>query len=170
MADKPILLPAAGLSHSPDFAHPINPHDSAAVRRVLSVNTPDAVLPQTLPPNDYHLTLPEERAEIASLRSQLAAARVAARVLAHSYDHDSNPPPWALEEARKWDAYGREAAPDREALGRCVRAAWIRWAQTQPDPKPSWLVPWEELSESHKEADRQMGEAVVEAVKGGRGA
>ena len=239
MADKPILLPAAGVSHSPDFRSPvarvrhhpcgecvgacrgheprdardaagtaplpgapvIEPFDLRATDPggsrtsgpgwvAASTTVPSQVrtfcsahniencaclelskeIPPSLPPNDYHLTLPEERAEIASLRSQLAAARVAARVLAHSYDHDSNPPPWALEEARKWDAYGREAAPDREALGRCVRAAWIRWAQTQPDPKPSWLVPWEELSESHKEADRQMGEAVVEAVKGGRGA
>lgn len=48
----------------------------------------------------------------------------------------------------------------RDALGRYVRAAWITWARTQPDPKPSWLVPYDELPEHLKEADRCIGEAV----------
>ena len=50
---------------------------------------------------------------------------------------------------------------DREALGRFVREAWVRWAETQPAPKPSWLVPYDGLSEADKEADRQIGEAVA---------
>jgi hypothetical protein len=50
---------------------------------------------------------------------------------------------------------------DRDALGRVVRDAWIRWAKTRPDPKPSWLVPYDELSEPDKEADRQIAEAVL---------
>lgn len=50
---------------------------------------------------------------------------------------------------------------DREQLGRFVREAWVRWAETQPNPKPSWLVPYDELSEPDKEADRQIGEAVA---------
>lgn len=50
---------------------------------------------------------------------------------------------------------------DRETLGRMVREAWVRWARTQPDPKPSWLVPYDELSEPDKEADRQIGEAIA---------
>ena len=54
---------------------------------------------------------------------------------------------------------------DREMLGRLVRHAWVRWAQEQPDPKPSWLVPWAELDEGQREVDRRIGEAVAaEAV------
>lgn len=49
----------------------------------------------------------------------------------------------------------------RDQLGRFVREAWVRWAQTQPNPKPSWLVPYDDLSEPDKEADRQIGEAVA---------
>ncbi len=60
----------------------------------------------------------------------------------------------------------KNAAPaggeiDRDTLGRMVREAWVRWAQTQPNPKASWLVPYDELSEPDKEADRQIGEAVA---------
>lgn len=56
----------------------------------------------------------------------------------------------------------REGLPlDRETLGRMVREAWVRWALTQPAPKPSWLVPYDELSEPDKEADRQIGEAIA---------
>jgi hypothetical protein len=51
---------------------------------------------------------------------------------------------------------------DRDKLGRVVRDAWVRWAKTQPDPKPSWLVPYNELSEPDKEADRQIAEAVLD--------
>ena len=52
---------------------------------------------------------------------------------------------------------------DRDKLGRIVREAWIVWAKTQPNPKESWLVPYDNLSESDKEADRQIGEAVIAA-------
>lgn len=50
---------------------------------------------------------------------------------------------------------------DRDTLGRFVREAWVRWARTQPDPKPSWLVPYDLLDEPDKEADRQIGEALA---------
>jgi hypothetical protein len=53
---------------------------------------------------------------------------------------------------------------DREFLGRMVREAWVRWAQTQPSPKPSWIVPYDDLSEPDKEADSQIGEAVARWV------
>jgi hypothetical protein len=49
----------------------------------------------------------------------------------------------------------------RDELGRVVRRAWVRWAETRPDPKPSWLVPYDDLSEPDKEADRQIAEAVL---------
>jgi len=46
-------------------------------------------------------------------------------------------------------------------LGRMVREAWVRWAQMQPSPKPSWLLPYDDLSEPDKEADRQIGETIA---------
>ncbi len=51
---------------------------------------------------------------------------------------------------------------DRDALGRVVREAWTIWAKNQPDPKPSWLVPYDLLPETDREADRRIGEAVAE--------
>jgi hypothetical protein len=53
---------------------------------------------------------------------------------------------------------------DRDQLGRFVREAWVRWAETQPSPKASWLLPYDDLSEPDKEADRQIGEAVARWV------
>lgn len=54
----------------------------------------------------------------------------------------------------------------RDALGKQVREVWRKWARTQPNPKESWLVPYEELSETDKEADRMIGEALFfEGVK-----
>ncbi len=46
----------------------------------------------------------------------------------------------------------------REILGKRVREVWVRWASQQANPKPSWLVPWEQLSEPEREVDRQIGE------------
>jgi hypothetical protein len=46
---------------------------------------------------------------------------------------------------------------DPEKLGRIVRATWVECASSQPDPKPSWLLPWEMLDEFQREVDRQMG-------------
>ncbi len=57
---------------------------------------------------------------------------------------------------------GNRSLPfDRDVLGRMVREAWVRWAQTQPVPKAAWLVPYEDLNETDKEADRQIGESVA---------
>lgn len=50
---------------------------------------------------------------------------------------------------------------DRERLGRIVRAMWVEWASGEPDPKESWLIPWEVLDERYREVDRQIGEAVA---------
>lgn len=59
---------------------------------------------------------------------------------------------------------GPIAAPtDREALGRLVRKVWIGWASEQPNPKPSWLVSWEDLSEPDREVDRRIGETLARA-------
>jgi hypothetical protein len=46
---------------------------------------------------------------------------------------------------------------DHDKLGKAVRDEWIKWAKEQPNPKPSWLVPWEELSEPEREVDRRIG-------------
>lgn len=53
---------------------------------------------------------------------------------------------------------------DRDTLGRMVREAWVQWAMTQPNPKPSWTIPYEDLAEPDKEADRQIGEAIARLV------
>lgn len=67
-----------------------------------------------------------------------------------------------LAEARAVLLDGSRPLPfNREDAGRMVREAWVRWAETQPNPKPSWLVPYHELSEADKEADRQIGETVA---------
>jgi hypothetical protein len=50
---------------------------------------------------------------------------------------------------------------DREQLGRLVRGLWIGWAVRQPNPKPSWLVPYDDLSEADKEADRVIGDGLM---------
>lgn len=48
----------------------------------------------------------------------------------------------------------------RDALGRRVREVWVQWAERQPFPKRSWLVPYDELDEEDKEADRCIGAAL----------
>lgn len=60
------------------------------------------------------------------------------------------------------DAEPAEVRPvDREALGRRVREVWIEWAREQTNPKPSWLVPWEGLSEPDREVDSRIGETLA---------
>jgi hypothetical protein len=49
----------------------------------------------------------------------------------------------------------------REALGRLVRDTWCAWASEQDDPKPSWLLSWEEIDDGQREADMRIGEAVA---------
>lgn len=54
---------------------------------------------------------------------------------------------------------------ERERLGRLVREVWIEWAREQPDPKPSWLVEWDDLPEPDREVDRRIGERLVAAER-----
>ena len=54
-------------------------------------------------------------------------------------------------------------AETRERLGRVVRTAWIDWAVNQLHPKPSWLLPWESLTEPEREVDRKIADEVVAA-------
>jgi hypothetical protein len=48
----------------------------------------------------------------------------------------------------------------REPFGRRLREIWVKWASEQPDPKPSWLLPWDELDEGQREVDMRMGAAL----------
>jgi hypothetical protein len=53
--------------------------------------------------------------------------------------------------------------PDRSRpLGKLVRDVWVRWAKEQPDAKPSWLVPWNDLpaGDPQREAARLIEHAV----------
>ncbi|MEV0826414.1 hypothetical protein [Nonomuraea rubra] len=40
---------------------------------------------------------------------------------------------------------------------------WVEWAREQSDPKPSWLLPWEELDDGQREVDMRIGEALFHA-------
>ncbi len=65
---------------------------------------------------------------------------------------------------QSWGTYGIQVCPcqcHREQLGRLVREQWVRWATEHPEPKPSWLLSYEQLSESDKEADRRIGEELL---------
>lgn len=54
-------------------------------------------------------------------------------------------------------------APDLiESLGRLVRHVWVEWARRQPNPKPSWLVPWEKLAKPDRDVDMRIGAALYE--------
>lgn len=44
--------------------------------------------------------------------------------------------------------------------GRIVRDTWVKWAREQPDPKDSWLVPWEDLDDGQREVDARIEAAV----------
>ena len=46
----------------------------------------------------------------------------------------------------------------RDELGRIVREVWIAWSMEQSAPKPSWLVPYDQLNEPDREVDRRIGE------------
>ena len=54
---------------------------------------------------------------------------------------------------------------DREALGRLVREVWVECARELPDPKPSHLLPWDDLDEWNREVDRRIGEQAAVAER-----
>lgn len=58
-----------------------------------------------------------------------------------------------------------DPAEPREAVGAFVRQVWVEWAREQPNPKPSWLTPWEELDAGQREVDMRIGAALFEAGK-----
>lgn len=50
---------------------------------------------------------------------------------------------------------------EREELGQVIRNAWVRWASRQANPKASHVVPWRDLPELDKEADRCIADELV---------
>jgi hypothetical protein len=60
---------------------------------------------------------------------------------------------------------GIETGLNPDFWGRIVRALWVDWALGQPDPKPSWLLPWDELDDGQREADGRIGVAVAAAAR-----
>jgi hypothetical protein len=55
--------------------------------------------------------------------------------------------------------------PVREQLGRIVRETWVAWAQEQPDPKPGWLLGWDDLRDDEREVDMRIADAIADRVK-----
>lgn len=51
--------------------------------------------------------------------------------------------------------------PEVERVAREIRGAWVEWATRQPNPKPSWLVPWDRCDEQTKDADRYLALRVL---------
>lgn len=54
----------------------------------------------------------------------------------------------------------------RDYLGKIVRETWVAYCEETGVTQPSHLVPWENLSEWDKEADRRIGEAVAVMMSG----
>lgn len=52
----------------------------------------------------------------------------------------------------------------RDEVGRVVRDAWVEFAKLDPKSPPHHLTPYDECDEKTKEADRRIGEAVVQYV------
>jgi hypothetical protein len=53
----------------------------------------------------------------------------------------------------------------RIPYGKLVRTVWMNWGREQPDPKHSWLVPWEDLGDPQREVDMRIGDAVATAER-----
>ena len=58
-----------------------------------------------------------------------------------------------------------DALPTREEIAETIRNAWVLWAKTQEHPKPSWLVPWDELDEPSRSADIAIADALLARLR-----
>ena len=78
--------------------------------------------------------------------------------------HDGSPYPADGEHHPDCERYEPPSPSQvREALGWLVRHVWLTWAHEQENPKPSWLVAWNDLDEDSKEVDRRIGERLAGA-------
>lgn len=75
----------------------------------------------------------------------------------------TQPQATAMSETPKPIPMSEEERNRRERLGFLVRVIWMNWASEQPNPKPSWLIPWIQLAEPDKEVDRRIGEQLYDA-------
>jgi hypothetical protein len=68
--------------------------------------------------------------------------------------------------ARRGMTTMRDRLPDltTETLAREVRRAWVAFCVETGDDKPSHLVPWDELGEWDREADRRIADAIARPV------
>lgn len=48
----------------------------------------------------------------------------------------------------------------RKRMGRRVREVWVRWAEKQPNPKPSWLLNYDAITPAEQDADDCIGMAI----------
>ena len=48
----------------------------------------------------------------------------------------------------------------RRQRGKRVREIWVAWARESPDPKPSWIAPWEDLPVMEQEVDMRIGDGL----------
>lgn len=121
----------------------------------------------------------DERYELAAVKESLTTderATAEETYTRRAFDYEQNPVgsrDWTLfwsgwcaratQPSKAQPPCGADGAvlADRDYLGRAVREAWVRWALTQPNPKQSWLAPYDDLSEPDKEADRQIGEHIA---------
>lgn len=98
----------------------------------------------------------------------------AAKMLLYALD-DTLPGIWASREDRLQEDLRRFAdlldgghdTDSRELLGRLVRDVFADWAREQPDPKPSWLIGWDDLEDGQREVDMRIGTALAAAGRAG---
>lgn len=76
--------------------------DAAIARAEAAERERDAAIERCSSPEAYRLYQEETSALLHELRRRAQTAEAAARVLAHAWDHDSNPPDWAVEAGRSY--------------------------------------------------------------------
>lgn len=103
-----------------------------------------------------------------SVKSRVPKCLLSARRHSHNALEDAQEQGDLICNIIEWARDLPPVGAERDRLGQLVRETWVGWAQQQPSPKPSWLVPWEQLGESDREADRLIGEQLFMAGRRGR--
>ena len=58
----------------------------------------------------------------------------------------------------------RRASELVDAIGRAVQEGWAEEAKKLPNPPPAWLKTYDEVSESMRRKDRNIGRHVIKAL------